>query len=418
MKHRIILDAAIAAIVAILGVLAFLYNGFTEFFAKEFNATIFASSVLSLAPIIFLLIFCGVSDFFKQLFQPFNKSPLKHQYITIGCISAGITLCWTISTILNHNFEPFACLVIGFLCVGGLCSAVIQFDDLAIETNPHNVYQSFITTSLFNWFDALIWIFLFVPLDYNWFQIGFWRGIDTTDNSISYGWWAMTVTTLAVIRYGFIKKLKGFNFTLIPRPKDVLFMSLGTMLILVLFSPWIFAFGLFEIKKHVKIQVLAPLTYALENFLTTAITDEVFFRGLLQNGIYQRLTYFISEKRDTMKKISESLQFNEPEDVPIAPSITTALLGNTESQAEYLLTKKEIWRNRIISLAVASFLFGLMHWPRYDQLEQQLILVAAETVVGIIIGLCYIFSENRLFSCVVIHCVTDTLRAFLLKPLH
>jgi membrane protease YdiL (CAAX protease family) len=208
-------------------------------------------------------------------------------------------------------------------------------------------------------------------------------GIDTTDNSISYGWWAMTVTTLAVIRYGFIKKLKGFNFTLIPRPKDVLFMSLGTMLILVLFSPWIFAFGLFEIKKHVKIQVLAPLTYALENFLTTAITDEgkntrycheysililyrvVFFRGLLQNGIYQRLTYFISEKRDTMKKISESLQFNEPEDVPIAPSITTALLGNTESQAEYLLTKKEIWRNRIISLAVASFLFGLMHWPRY-----------------------------------------------------
>lgn len=130
----------------------------------------------------------------------------------------------------------------------------------------------------FKYFYAIIHAYKLMRLANNltWRLVSFHllTGIDTADNSISYGWWSMTVAILAVIRYGFIKKLKGFNFTLIPRPKDVLFMSLGTLLILALSAPWIFAFGLFEIKKHVKIQLLAPLTYALENFLTTAITDE------------------------------------------------------------------------------------------------------------------------------------------------
>jgi len=180
--------------------------------------------------------------------------------------------------------------------------------------------------------DAIVWLALFVPLDLRW-SYSLWPG-SPADTHGAYEFWAVAIAYLAALGWTGERDLPGFGLRA-PTPRDL---GVG-LLALVGFAAIAIPIGLgtgFLARPHA--EGFEPGRAALEAVglvLTVALPEEIFFRGVLDQGL-----------RATVK-----------------------------SEAG--------------SLALSSLAFGLMHWPRSDHLSEKLTYVGLAAIAGVFYGLAF-----------------------------
>ncbi len=247
---------------------------------------------------------------------------------------------------------PIACYV-----VGGL--AAREFDPYATA-----VFVAFVLITIgtlaqadrgyprMMWTDTTFWFFLWIPFDYRWTH-DLWYGPD----ELAYAWWAVTLTVVVVYGYGVLRDLPGLSYRLVPRRSDIGIALAATA-----------GFGAVAIPIGLYIDFLnfppttAPrLTLIILEligvFLTVAIPEELFFRGILQYGLTKHL------------------------------------------------------RDPRLGLLLASLAFGLMHWNNAGTLAERLAYVGLATVAGLFYGWAYKRSEG-LLAPILCHTLVDVIWRF------
>jgi len=204
-----------------------------------------------------------------------------------------------------------------------------------------------------------LWCLLFIPLDYRWFNVYYWFG----PAGMAYDWWALAITLLGVVGWGAFRGLPGFGYRLLPDLKD-LGIAVGALLGL---AAVVVPLGLltgFLNWPPAHIPTFAQVfTLWLENVLTVAITEELFFRVVLMNGIN--------------------------------------------------VSVKNNWSGWF-GILVSSLCFGLMHWPRREGHPiEQLIYASLAFVSGILYSQAYRLSGNNIIAAVLTHSLTDTAWSFI-----
>jgi len=209
--------------------------------------------------------------------------------------------------------------------------------------------------------DVALWCLLFVPLDYRWYNIFYWSG----PAGMSYDWWAVAITVLGIIGWGLLRDLPGFGYRLVPTFKDV-YIGVGALLALAaVVVPLGLLTGFLQWPPAEIPTFWQVFTLWWENVLTIAITEELFFRVVVMNGLN--------------------------------------------------MTVKNNW-NEWFGLIASSLWFGLMHWPRRQgHLTQQILYASPAFVSGILYGKAYMLSDNNILAPVLTHSLTDTAWAFLFK---
>ena len=216
--------------------------------------------------------------------------------------------------------------------------------------------------------DLIVWLALWIPFDLRW---------TNTLMSDSYSWWSLYLVIVAAIGWGRLRRLPGFDFRLFPpHLRDLAPVLPGFLGVLVLCVPIGLALHFLSFPGK---NMPASLGEGLRGaaiafpliFLTIALPEELFFRGVLQGGIERRL--------------------GRP------------------------------WP----ALAIASVAFGLMHWNNVSEdlagvtdgrtiLAYQLTYFSLATIAGAVYGLAYRWGGSILAPAIV-HALVDTAWHFLFQ---
>ena len=157
-------------------------------------------------------------------------------------------------------------------------------------------------------------------------------------------------------------EVRGFGYRLIPHWRDPI---IGIAVLIPLFIaivPLGIYLGFLSWPPSSTPSFLDALSLWWENVLTVAITEELFYRCVMFNGINQTW-----------------------------PS-------------------KWNWKGLLLS----SALFGLMHIPRESKLDMQAMYACFATIAGALYACAYYLSGNNIIAAVISHSVTDTVWAFVL----
>ncbi len=279
--------------------------------------------VLSTAPLFGLMLSLGS----EKASQQFNTW-LRRDKNSTFYIAGGIAFLFALPGLLLGTFNPYYTIIFGIIVFA-------VFGSL-----KQNKADSF----ALNWTDIAIWIILWIPFDLRWFT-------DMQPN-LDYTWWAIAISLIAVIAwYGYRGADIGFN--LVPKFKDLYVALLALLVIMVLVVPPGLATGFlaFSIPESFDIPKLAISFIGL--FLTVALPEELFFRGILLRGL------------------------------------------------ERIFTKK--W----IPLVISSLAFGLMHWNNISGLSAQITYVSLAAIAGLGYGWAYQKSGNNLFAAILVHTLVD-----------
>jgi membrane protease YdiL (CAAX protease family) len=178
--------------------------------------------------------------------------------------------------------------------------------------------------------DVAVLLLLWVPFDLRFIDQMFPGPPDA-----AYDWWSVYVVVVAVLAFGRLRELPGFDYRLVPRARD-LAVAVAALL----------AFGAIAVPIGVATAFLrfppsTPPTFAAAArlgpalFLTVALPEEVLFRATLQAGLERRLG-----------------------------------------------------RPRL-ALVLASLAFGLTHWNNAELAAEKVVYVALATVAGAFYGMAY-----------------------------
>ncbi len=178
---------------------------------------------------------------------------------------------------------------------------------------------------------------------------------------MKYNWWAIALTVAGVLGWHAFRGLPGFGYRLTPRRKD-----LGVALVLtVIFAAIVIPIGLaidfLQFPPSQAPQWSAVVAAFVGLFLTVALPEELFFRGILLHGLDQML------------------------------------------------------RRRWLALLLSSLAFGLMHWNNAGDLTTKIAYVALATLAGVFYGLAYRRSGNNLLAPVITHTLVDLIWRFLFQ---
>jgi membrane protease YdiL (CAAX protease family) len=205
--------------------------------------------------------------------------------------------------------------------------------------------------------DAIVWLALFVPLDLRW-SYSLWPGSPERTGG-AYEFWAVAVAYLAALGWGGERALPSLGHRA-PCPRD-----LGVGLVALV------GFGAIAIPIGIATGFLYPPSLhrfepgraareAAGIVLTVALPEEIFFRGVLDGGLRARI------------------------------------------------------RSPALSLALSSFAFGLMHWPRRGHLPEQLTYAGLASLAGVFYGLAF-RSGRGLPGAVLCHAAVDWIVAEFLR---
>ena len=189
-----------------------------------------------------------------------------------------------------------------------------------------------------------LWLILWIPFDLRWSM--------ELHPSLNYTWWSISISVIAIIGwYGYRDAEIGIN--LVPKFKDLYIALLALIMIMVVAIPpgIITGFLTFAIPDTFNIQKSAIHFIGL--FLTVALPEELFFRGLLLRGL------------------------------------------------ERVSSKK--W----VPMAVSSLAFGLMQWNNISGLDMQITYVFLATLAGLGYGWAYKKSGNNLLAAILTHTLVD-----------
>lgn len=284
------------------------------------------ANVLSLSPLFGLMLALGS----LKASQQFNKW-LNEDKNSLYYMAGGITFLFALPGFLTGTFNPYYTVIF----------SLIVFMVFGVLIQARN------KTFKLNWTDVAVWIILWILFDLRWYM-----EILPAVDSISYTWWAIAVSIIGIIGwYGYRGADIGFN--LVPKFKDLYVALLALVMIMVVVVPPGLATGFlsFSIPESYDIPKLAIHFVGL--FLTVALPEELFFRGILLRGL------------------------------------------------EKAFTKK--W----IPLAISSLAFGLMHWNNVDTLSTQITYVSLASIAGLGYGWAYRKSGNNLLAAILVHTLVD-----------
>jgi len=259
-----------------------------------------------------------------QQFKHWLQKDKKSMYYIAG----GITLLFALPGILTSSFDPYFTTIFAFIVLAALGS---------LKQVKSETFQ-------LGWIDVALWILLWIPFDLRW----------STDMipQLGYTWWSIAVSVIAVIGWNGYRNAE-IGYRLVPNVKDLYIALIAMMGIMVLVVPpgLITGFLTFAIPETFDVPKLAAHFIGL--FLTVALPEELFFRGLLLRGL---------------EKVS---------------------------------SKK--W----VPLVVSSLAFGLMHWNNVGTLSTQITYVSLATIAGVGYGWAYRKSGNNLFAAILVHTLVD-----------
>ena len=283
---------------------------------------------LSLSPIFGLMLTLGSPKNATQ-FNNWLRDNKNSLYYTGG----GFTILFALPGILTWTFDPYYTVIFS--------ATVFVIFGLMKETSDKK--------QMWSWADLAIWIILWIPFDLRWIM-------DTLPavDAVSYTWWAMAISVIAVVAlYGYKGLDIGYN--LVPKRKDFLIVLLALTGIMVLVVPpgLLTGFLTFSIPEHYDVPKL--IIHFVGLFLTVALPEELFFRGILLRRL------------------------------------------------ETVFTKK--W----IPFVISSVAFGLMHWNNVSTLSVQITYISLATVAGMGYAWAFRKSGNNLFVAILTHTLVDWL---------
>lgn len=201
-----------------------------------------------------------------------------------------------------------------------------------------------------NWVDVIVWLIMWTSIDLRFYDKYLYLGVQGQ----GYQWWSAAWTVILILAFICHRRIDGLSFRLIPHWKDPL-LALGCLVaegvvivpvgIVTKFLVW---------PPPPGVTALFVIGGWLENVFTIALTEELFFRGILYNGV------------------------------------------------------RELTGRRWVAVIFASLCFGLMHWVRLKNLTFQFAYVAFAALAGALYNGAYILSGNSIICSVLAHSITDT----------
>ena len=279
--------------------------------------------VISMSPLLGLALSLGSPKASLQFMSWLRKN--NH---SIFYTAGGITLLFALPGLLSNTFNPYTTTIFAFIVFS-------VFGSLKKLSN-----ESF----KMSWNDVALWILLWIPFDLRWSM--------EMHPLLDYSWWALAISVIAIIGWkGYRNAEIGFN--LVPKFKDLYITLLALLMIMVvLVPPGLFSgFLTFAVPSKFNVPKLAANFIGI--FLTIALPEELFFRGILLNGL---------------EKVS---------------------------------SKK--W----IPVVVSSMAFGLMHWNNVNGLNTQITYIILATLAGFGYAWAYKKSGNNLLAAMLTHTLVD-----------
>ncbi len=279
--------------------------------------------VLSFSPILGLMLALGSPKALGE-FNDWLKEDQKALYYLAG----GLSMLFAIPGFLTGNFDPYHTTIF----------ALIVFA-VFVVLKQNNAKEFKLNSS-----DVALWLLLWIPFDLRWY--------DGMQPNLDYTWWSIAISVIAVIGWvGYRGANIGYN--LIPKFKDLIIAILALLMIMALVIPpglltGFLSFGMPETYDIPKLTI-----HFIGLFLTVALPEELFFRGILLRGL---------------EKVS---------------------------------TKK--W----VPMVVSSLAFGLMHWNNLNDLSMQITYVSLATIAGLGYAWAYKKSGNNLFAAILAHTLVD-----------
>jgi membrane protease YdiL (CAAX protease family) len=283
------------------------------------------ANVLSMSPLIGLMLTLGSEKASRQ----FNDW-LQREKNSLVVVAGGIALLFILPGLLTLQFNPYYSVIF----------AVIVFAVLGVlKQAKDEVYK-------LTWSDLALWMILWIPFDLRW-SMDMLQGV-----SESYAWWSVAISVIAVIGWNGYRGA-GFGYNLVPKFKDVGVALLALVLIMAVVVPpgLLTGFLTFAVPQSYDIPKLTLHFVGL--FLTVALPEELFFRGILLRGL------------------------------------------------DKMFTRK--W----IPLVISSLAFGLMHWNNVSGLSTQITYISLAAVAGMGYGWAYRKSGNNLLAAILVHTLVD-----------
>lgn len=281
------------------------------------------STVLSLSPLLGLMLALGSSEASRRFVDWLSGKKHSAYYLT-----GGISFLFALPGILSGSFDPYQTVILLFI-------VLMVFKVL---------YGAKEKEFRLNWMDIAVWIMLWIPFDLRWYM--------EMQPNLDYTWWSVAISVIAVIGWaGYRGADIGYN--LVPEFKDlyIALMALGMIMVLVIPPGLLSGFLTFSVPGSYDLPKLAAHFIGL--FLTVALPEELFFRGILLKGL------------------------------------------------DRIFSKK--W----IPMAISSLAFGLMHWNNVGDLPTRIIYVSLATIAGLGYAWAYKKSGNKLFAAILTHTLVD-----------
>jgi len=279
--------------------------------------------VISASPLLGLALALGSTKAWLQF-----KNWLTGNSHSMFYVAGGITLLYALPGLMTNSFDPYTTVIFAFIVFS-------VFGSLSRLNN-----KSFELT----WTDVALWMILWIPFDLRW----------STEMHplLGYTWWSLAISVIALIGWkGFRDADIGFN--LVPKWKDIYITLFALLMIMAVVLPLGLASGFITYALPAKYNVLKLTAEFIGLFLTVALPEELFFRGILLKGL---------EKVSSVK-----------------------------------------W----VPMVVSSLAFGLMHWNNVSGLHTQITYVILAALAGLGYAWAYKKSGNNLLAAMLTHTLVD-----------
>jgi len=254
--------------------------------------------------------------------------------------AGGISGCFLLPGLMIGRFDPYAAAIVG-------CGAFAALGTLRQigKGNPG-----------LTWADAAVWLLIWIPFDLRW-NYDLWFG----PPGFVYGSWSIAITVLAVVGWYGFRELPDFGYRLIPNGRDLGVGLLATAMLAAVVVPIGLAIDFITFPPTSPFEPLAVLIHFVRLFVTVAIPEELFFRGILLHGLDQ------------------------------------------------------MFKRKWIGLVLSSLAFGLMHWNNADELSEKIAYCSLAAVAGAFYGWAYRRSGNNILAPVITHTMTDLIWRFVFR---
>ncbi|MEO8416600.1 MAG: CPBP family intramembrane glutamic endopeptidase [Ginsengibacter sp.] len=279
--------------------------------------------VISTSPLLGLLLALGSPKAWQQF-----RAWLQNDKNSIVYTAGGITLLFALPGIMTDTFNPYTTIIFLFI-VFAVFGSLKKFSSESFELN---------------WVDVALWILLWIPFDLRWSM--------EMHPLLSYSWWSIAISVVAVIGWkGYRNAEIGIN--LVPKFKDIYIAFAALLMIMVVVVPVGLLTGFLTFGFPEKLHVAKLAATFIGIFITVALPEELFFRGILLTGL------------------------------------------------------EKVASGKWIPAVVSSLAFGLMHWNNISGLHMQITYVSLATLAGLGYAWAYKKSGNNLLAAMLTHTLVD-----------